>query len=226
MWLFAARRDTLNPLSILNSTETKIQSKIWTQFPTSNMLKTSQTWSLNHCHLSRGRKYTPAPALRWSIALLSHGDAMLRVAFRRTYSSISTTLLRRVTSTDISSVGSRRRIWRLIMTTCWRKKTLLCVSPASKTRMVSRSSWLACQIIRLLWSGNYTPLRIWDGMAITDALSNTGVQTLSKAWDGWCGSQRMPSISFSPLSIALTAIRPRNASIPKFTLRTGGWRHR
>jgi len=36
----------------------------------------------------------------------------------------------------------------------------------------------------------------------------------------------MPSILFTPLSVALTAIRHRNASVPKCTLRTGGGRHR
>jgi len=52
--------DALNPLSVVNSTATKIQSKTWTCFPTSNTLKTSQTQSLNHCHLlcCRG-KHTP-----------------------------------------------------------------------------------------------------------------------------------------------------------------------
>jgi hypothetical protein len=32
--------------------------------------------------------------------------------------------------------------------------------PSFKTEMESRSSWLACQMIRLLGSGNYTPSRI------------------------------------------------------------------
>jgi len=226
IWLFAARTDAFNPLSVLNSTLTKFQSKTWPCFPTSNRLKTSQTRSLNHRHLCRGRKYNPAPAVRWSITLLSHGDATLRVALRRTYRSIPATHLRRVKITNICSVESRRRVWRHTMTTCGRKKTPLCVSKASKTRMVFRSSWLACQMIRLSGSGNYTLSRIWDGMTITNALSNTGVETSSKASDGWWSSQPTPCISFPPLSIALTAIRPRIASIPKCTLRTGGGRHR
>jgi len=92
--------------------------------------------------------------------------------------------------------------------------------------MASRSSWLPCQIIMLSGSGNYTLLRRWDGMMITNALSNTGVETSSTAWDGWCGSQPMPGISFTPLSIALTAIPDRNASILKCTLWTGGGRHK
>jgi len=58
-------------------------------------------------------------------------------------------------------------------------------------------------------------------MTITNALWNTGVETSSTAWDGWCGRHPMPSISFTPLSIALTVIHHRNASIPKCTLRTG-----
>jgi len=52
---------------------------------------------------------------------------------------------------------------------------------ASKTRIASRSSWLPCQMIRLSGSGNYTLSRISDGMTITNALSNTGVETSSKA---------------------------------------------
>jgi len=227
IWLFAARPDALNPLSVVNSMIPKIQSKTWTRFPTSNTLKTSQTRSLNHrYHLCRGRNHTPAPVLRWALTLLSHGNATLRVYLRRTYKTIPTTHLRRVKSTKISSVGSRWRAWRRTMTTCWRKKTPLCVSQASKTGMASRSSWLACQMIWLSRSGNYTLSRIWNGMTITNARSNTGVETSSQAWDGWCGSQRTPSIWITPLSIALTAIRHWNASIPKCTLQTGGERHR
>jgi hypothetical protein len=52
------RPDALNPLSVVNSTLTKIQSKTGTHFRTSNTLKTSQTRSLNHRHLCRGRTYT------------------------------------------------------------------------------------------------------------------------------------------------------------------------
>jgi len=129
-------------------------------------------------------------------------------------------------STNISSMGSRRRAWRRNMTMCWREKTRLCVSQDSKMGMASRSSGLACQMFRLSGSGNYTLLRIWDGMTITNALWNTGVETSSEAWDGWCGCQPTPSISFMPLSVALTAIRHRNASIPICTLPTGGGRHR
>jgi len=130
-----------------------------------------------------------------------------------------------VKSTNISSVGSRKRAWRRTMTTCWRKKTPLCVSQASKTWIACRSSWLAGQMIWLSGSGIYTLSRIWDGLTITNAWSNTGVETSSKAWDGWCGSQRTPSILFTPLSVALTAIRHRDASILKCTQRTGGGRH-
>jgi len=227
IWLFAVRPDVLNPLSVVISTLTKIQSKPWTRFPTSNTLKTLQTRSLNHRHLlCRGRKHTPAPALHWAITLLSDGNVTLRVALRWTYRTIPTTHLRRVKSTNISSVGPRRWVWRRKMTTCPRKKTPRCVCQASKTGIASRSSCVACQMIRLSGSGNYTLSRIWDGMTITNGLSNTGVETSSKALDGWCGSQSTWSISFTPLSIALTAIRHRNASILKCTLRTGGGRHR
>jgi len=226
IWLFTTRHDALNPLRIVNSTLTNIQSKTSTRFPTSNTLKTSQTQSLNNRHLCRRRKYTLAPALCWSVTLLSHGNSTLRVALRWTYKSIPTTHLRRVNCTNISSVGSRRRAWRSTMTMCWRKNTLLCVSEASEKGMVSRSSWPACQKIRLSGSGNYTLSRIWHGMTITNALSNTGVDTSSKAWDGWYGSQPTPNISFLSLSVALTVIHPLNTSLPKCTLRTGGGRHR
>lgn len=53
----------------------------------------------------------------------------------------------------------------------------LCV-PSFETGMASKSSWLAWNIIRLLRSGNYTLLRIWDGITINKALSNAGVETL------------------------------------------------
>jgi len=181
IWLYAACPDTLTPLSIVNSTLTKIQSKTWTRFPTSNTLKRSQTRSLNHHHLlCRGRKHTPPPALRWAITLSSHGNTTLRVTLKRTYRTIPTTHLRRMKSTNISSVGSRRRVSRRTMTTCWRKNTPLCISQASRRGMASRSSWLACQVIRLSGSGNYTPSRIWEGMTIINGLSNARVETSSK----------------------------------------------
>jgi len=165
--------------------DTKDSGQDLDTFPYLNTLKTSPTRSLNHHHLCRGRKYTPAPAFRWSMTLPSHWNTNLRVALRRTYRSIPTTHSRRVKSTNISSVGSRRRVWRRTITTCWRKKTPLWVSQTSNTGMVSRSSWLACQMIRLSGSGNYILSRIWDGMTITKALSNTGVETSSKAFYGW-----------------------------------------
>jgi len=54
----------MNPLSVVNSTLTKIQSKTWTCFPTSKTLKTSQTQSLNHRHifLLRTQTYPSAGA--------------------------------------------------------------------------------------------------------------------------------------------------------------------
>jgi hypothetical protein len=51
IWLVAVCPNVLNLLSILKSMRTNIQWKSWTQFPTSNTLKTSQTHSFNHCHL-------------------------------------------------------------------------------------------------------------------------------------------------------------------------------
>jgi len=150
IWLFAARPDALNPLGVVNSMLAKIQLKTWTPPPTSNTLKTSQTRSLTHRHLlRRKRKYTHAPVLCWSIVLLSHGNATLRVAMSRTHKTIPTTPLPLLQSTNISSVGSRRKSLRHTVMTCWRKKRPLCVSEASKTGMASKCSWLACQIIRL-----------------------------------------------------------------------------
>jgi len=191
------------------------------------MSKTLNPQIPNHRHLLCGdRKHCQVPVLHLAIRLLSHGNAMLTVAFRRTYSTIATTRLQRVKSTSISSVGWRREVWRCTMTTCWRKKTPLFVSQASKTVMASRSWYLPSQMIRLSGSGNNTLSSLWDGITITNGLSNTGVDTSSKAWDGWCGSQPTPSIWFTPLSIALTAIRHRNASILNGKLRAGGGRHR
>jgi len=204
-----------------------IQLKTWTCFRTLNIVKTSQTRSVNHHrHLCCRQKHIPVPALRWAIALLSQGSTTLKVALRRTFRTIPTTCLRSVKSTNISSVGSRRRVWRSSMAMCWRKNTPLWVSQASKTGMASWFLWLACQMIRLSGSGNYTLSRIWDRITITNGLSNTGVETSWKAWDDWCSSQPTPSISFPPLSVALTAIRHWNASIVKCTLWTGGGRHR
>jgi len=225
--LFAAHPDAFNPFSVVDSTLTKIQSKTCMRFATSNTLKTLQTRSLNLRHLlCRGQNHIQVPALCWVITLLSHGNATLRVALRQTYRRIPTTCLRRVKSTNISSVGSRRRVWQRTMTMCWRKKTPHFVSQASKTGIASRSSWLAWQMIRFSGIGTYTLSRIWDGMTNTNGLSNTGVETSSKAWEAWCGSQPTPSISFTPLSVALTSIHHRNASILKCTLQTGGGRHR
>jgi len=181
IWVFAARPDAFNPLTVVNSMLIHIQLKTWTCFPTSNKLKASQTWSLNHRHLlCHCRTHTLARALRCAITLLSHGNMMLRVALRRTFKTLTTSRLWRVKSTNISSVGSRRRAWRGTMTTCWRKKTPLCISQASKTWMASRSSWLASHVIRLSGRGNDTLSRVWDAMTNTNNLSNTGVKTSSK----------------------------------------------
>jgi len=122
IWLLAARPDALNPLSIVNWTLRNIHSKTWTRFPSSNTLKTSQTRSLKHRHLRCCRRiHTPVLALHRAITLLSHGNTTLRVALRQTYRTIPTTCLRHVKSSNISSVGSRRRVWRHTMTTGWRK---------------------------------------------------------------------------------------------------------
>jgi len=211
----------------MNSTLTNSQSKTWTRFPTANTFKTSQTRNLNQRHLfCRRQKHALAPVHRWASILLSHGNATLRVALRRTYRTIPTTGLRRVKNTNISSVRWRRGVWRRTMTTWWRKRTPLCVSQASKTGMACRSLWLASQMSRLSGSGNDTLSRIWDAMTITNGLSNTGVETSSKAWDGRYGCQPTPNIALMPLSVAFTAIRHRNASILKCTVRTAGGRHR
>jgi len=92
--------------------------------------------------------------------------------------------------------------------------------------MASRSWWLACQMIRFSGGGNYTLSNLWDGMTTNNALSNTGVETSSKTWDGCCSSQPTLSIFFMPLSAAFTAICHQNASIPKCKLRARSGRHR
>jgi len=140
IWLFTVRPETLNPLWVVNSTLTMIESKTWKRFPTSNTLKTMQMKSLNYRHhFWRGRKHTPGPLLRWVITLLSHGNGKLRVSLRLTYSTIPAPRLRSLNSKNICSVVSRRRVRRHTMTTCWRKKIPLCFSQASKTGIVSRS---------------------------------------------------------------------------------------
>jgi len=76
----------------------------------------------------------------------------------------------------------------------------------------------------MLWViGNYMLSRIWDGLTITIAISITGVETSSNEWDGWCGSQPMPSIIFTPLSITLTMIHHQNTSVPKSTPKDLYW---
>jgi len=140
--------------------------------------------------------------------------------------SITTTLLRHINSTNISSVGSRGRAWTGTMTMCWWKRIPLCVCQVSTTGLESRSAWLACQVITLAGSGNYTLSRIWVTMGITNAISHTRVTTSSISWDGLCGCQPMPTMSFMPLSAALPAICLRNASMPKCILPTAGGRQR
>jgi len=123
IWPFTARPNTLNLLRVVYSTLTKIQSKTWPHFATLNTLHTWQTRSVNHHNLlCHGRKHTPAPALCWVITLLSHGNAILRVALRHPYKTIPTTHSGHVKSTNISSVGSQRSAWRRIMTTCQKRE--------------------------------------------------------------------------------------------------------
>jgi len=206
---------------------TKIQSNTWMGFHNSNTSKKLQSRSDNHCHLlCCGRNHTPVPVLRWVIASLSHGKPMRRVSLRWTYKTIPTIRFQCMKRRNIPSVGSRSRAWRHTMTTCWMKKTPLGISQASKTAMECGSSWVACQMIRLSGSGKYTLSRIWNGMTITNALSNSVVEKSFKARYGWCGSQRTPRMLCRPHSVALTVICHRNTSIPKCALRTGGRRHR
>jgi len=168
IWLFPARPDALNPLSPANWSWTMIQSKTWTGIPTSNMLKTLQTTNLNHYDLlCQWVKPTPVPVNHWAITLLIHGNATLRVAMRRTYKTIHANHSWRVKSPDVSRVGSRRGASRWTMTTCWRKKTPLCVSEGSNTVKASWRKWIVCQMIRPLRSRNYTLSRICDGKTIT-----------------------------------------------------------
>jgi len=152
--------------------------------------------------------------------LLSHGNAMLRVSLKPIYKSIPSTHVPCMERANICSLGSRRREWRCTMTTCWRNKSVRCFSQLSNMGIVSRTSRQACEMITLSGCGNYTLLRIWDGMTYTNALPDTGVDTSSEATDGWCGSQPMPSISFTPLSIAVTVIYLRNTPMMKCPLQT------
>jgi len=225
--LLVARPNVLKWLSVVNSTVTMIQSKTWMRFPTSITLNRAQTRSLNHRRLlPLWWKHTSAQVRHRAITLLRRRNATLTVASGRTYITIPTTCLPHMKSTTISSVGSRRRAWRRTMTMCWRKETPLWVAQASKMGIASRSSWLACPMMRLSGRRNCTLPRIWDGMTIPNAQSTTGVGTSSIPWDGWCGSQPTPSFLITPLGVTLTAIRHRHASIPKFILWTGDGRRR
>ena len=157
IWLFTARPDVLNPLSVVNSKERKIQSKTWTCFATSNTFKTSRTRSLNPCHLLCSvQEHTPTEALCWAITSLSYHNVTPTVASWPTNKTIPNTCLRPVKTKNISSVGSRRWACRCTITTCSRKNTPLCVSQGSITGMVARSSRLPCQLIMLSRSGNST----------------------------------------------------------------------
>jgi len=110
--------DMLNELSLVNSMFTENQLKIWTHFPTSNMLEKVQNPSLKQCHYLCGRwTNTRVPVLRWVITSLSHGNVTLSSALWWTYEAILTTCLRLVKSTNISSVGSRSWGWRCSMAT-------------------------------------------------------------------------------------------------------------
>jgi len=224
--LFAERPDTLNLPSVMSSTLGKMQSSHGTHFPTSNRFKSRQARNLNHLHLLwPGPNHTPPLSLRCVIASQCNLTATLRVALRQTYNRIPTDYVWRMKKTNIRSVESRRRVWWRTMATCWRQKTPLRLSRSFETGMPSRSLQQACQMIGLSGSWNYTLSMIWAGMSINNALSNTGVETSSKAWDARCGTQPMPSISFMPFGFASTAIRHRNSSIPQCSLQTGGGRN-
>jgi len=110
IWLFAAHPNALSPLSVMNLTLPRIQSRTWTCFTTSNMLKASLTQSLNHCHLlSRRPKHIPALMLRWAIISLCRCKTTLRVAWRQRNKTKADTHLRPVKSTNVSRVGPRRQ---------------------------------------------------------------------------------------------------------------------
>jgi len=64
-------------------------------------------------------------------------------------------------------------------------------------------------MIRRSWSWNYTLSRTWDWMTITNALSNTGVESSSKAWDSWYCSPPTRSMLLTPDSIVGTPINHR-----------------
>jgi len=144
IWPHEAHPSVLNLLSIVDSTLSKLQLKSWTHSPSLNTLNTSQTESHIHHHhhhlLCRGRRHTLFLALHRVITMPSHWNTMLRVAFIPTYKTIPTTLLRHFKSKNLSNVGSRRRVWRCNVTTCWSKKAPLCFFQGLKTGMASRSS--------------------------------------------------------------------------------------
>jgi len=223
IWQLAAHPDMLNTPSIVNSMLTMIQSMSWTCFPTSNTLESTNMRSFNHHHhlLCHRWKQTPAPVLPWVISLLSHGNETIRAAFGRTHNTMPSAHVWRMRSTNISIVGGRRWAWRHTMTTCWRRKTLLHVSQASKMGIISWWVWLACQMIRVSGSGNYTLLTLCDGVPNTNALSNTGVETSSEA-KRWS----MPQAAYAKHHIYTTQHCFKSDTPPKclyIKMHTAGW---
>jgi len=227
LWLFSACPDALTPLSLMNSMLQKIQLTTWMCLPTLKTLKTLHTHWFNHHHiLFWTEKHTPVAAFCWAFRSLSHWNTTFRVTLNPTYNTIHTTELQYVNSTNINSLGSRGRERRNTTSMWWRKKILLCMSKPSEMGMASSRYWLACVIMRLSGSGNYTLSTIWDWMTITNALSDTWVETCSNVYDGWYGSQPIPTISYTHLNSALIPIRHRIVSIPTCALWTGGGKHR
>lgn len=194
IWQFTKCLKVLNPLSVMNSILTNIQLKTGIGFPTSDIAKTWCTRNLNCCNLQyRSLKHSLALVHCRATTLLSPQNMTLMVALWQTCKTISTSQLAHMKSTNISSVESRRSVSEYNMTTCWTKKPLYCNAQASKTGKASISSWLPCQIIRHLRSGNYTLWRMCNRMTINNSLSTTRIETSSHTYDGWCGRQPTPS---------------------------------
>jgi hypothetical protein len=132
----------------LNSTKQSVADL--DAFPNLEHVENIADWSRNHWHLHCCvLTLTLAPEISWANTLLSRGNAMLRVCLRGIYKTVQTTHLQCVKGTSVITVGSRRRVRRLAMNKCWRKKTPRCISKRSKTGIVCRSSWLARNIVRL-----------------------------------------------------------------------------
>jgi len=108
----------------------------------------------------------------------------LRGTLRWTYKTIPTTRLWRMKSTNISSVGSRSRVWRCTMTKYWKKKTPLHQQNIFYSLEDSRSVWedVECKLRSVNFRRVSDPWRVFR-----PAFRVTGIcdDSYRSNWDLW-----------------------------------------